>query len=145
MIRKLMTFIYGFVFVRMLASAFKKKWFFYTHPYVLNGIKQMCLCIDYKGIHYAVTDACVYECYDSELRDLVKYLESKYQYMFSFPDLNIIRVNYICVKWYLFLNMNFYTTCTLDTLPINGSSGQDIKKAALAFLKHRKPGIWYSK
>ena len=39
MIRKLMTFIYGFVFVRMLASVFKKKWFFYTHPYVLNGIK----------------------------------------------------------------------------------------------------------
>ena len=143
--RHLLSIIYAFVLVFAVRHAFKRFRYAKFHPFNMYGIKQTCLGIQYKGKHYVVKDACVFECYSHEVADLVDYLTGKMSYIFSLPDLNLYRVGYCRVVWYLFLNLGHYTPCTLDTLPFSDETANEIRTAAQSFLKHRKEGIWVAK
>lgn len=141
----LLSIIYAFVLVFAVRHAYKRFRYAKFHPFNMYGIKQTCLGIQYKGKHYVVKDACVFECYSHEVADLVDYLTGKMSYIFSLPDLNLYRVGYCRVVWYLFLNLGHYTPCTLDTLPFSDETANEIRTAAHSFLKHRKEGLWVAK
>lgn len=141
----LLSIIYAFVLVLAVRHAYKRFRYAKFHPFNMYGIKQTCLGIQYKGKHYVVKDACVFECYSHEVADLVDYLTGKMSYIFSLPDLNLYRVGYCRVVWYLFLNLGHYTPCTLDTLPFSDETANEIRTAAHSFLKHRKEGLWVAK
>lgn len=141
----LLSIIYAFVLVLAVRHAYKRFRYAKFHPFNMYGIKQTCLGIQYKGKHYVVKDACVFDCYSHEVADLVDYLTGKMSYIFSLPDLNLYRVGYCRVVWYLFLNLGHYTPCTLDTLPFSSETANEIRTAAQSFLKHRKEGLWVAK
>jgi len=143
--RHLLSIIYAFVLVFAVRHAFKRFHYAKFHPFNMYGIKQTCLGIQYKDKHYVVKDACVFECYSHEMADLVDYLTSKMTYIFSLPDLNLYRVDYCRVVWYLFLNFDYYEPCALDTLPFSDETANEIRTAVQSFLKHRKEGLWVAK
>lgn len=142
MLRKVLLFIYGIVFVGMLHRSFRRIKDFYWNPFVMNNIYQRCLVILYQGERYVVLDTCVDELHKQEMHDLIKCLKHKHSLLWIFPDLNIVKVDFSCGRWIYHLSTNFYKICTIDTIPIKGIAGESIKGKIKTFLKHRRMGVY---